>query len=110
MNNERGFVKNIVAIAVILGVVFLSQQSYSKNIATTLYANYVQGFMAPAQKNIENIKTSVVGKVSGEVSIVQFSAEQEIINQKNNLVQTIWGNVKNFFAQKFSNTFGTQVQ
>jgi hypothetical protein len=49
-------------------------------------------------------------KASGEVSKLQDTAAQKITEQKNNIMQNIWGIIKNYFAEKFSKTFGTPVE
>lgn len=103
---ERGFIKNIVIIIVILVVVFLSQQPYFKPVGENMYATS-QSYWS---KTVDWFKTNIYPRVSGEVTKRGEPLKQEITNQKNNAVQTLWESIKNYFAEKFSNFFGTKVQ
>lgn len=104
--SKRGFTKNILIIVVILAIVFLSQQAYFRPIIKNLYQ---QGnkYLIEAQNWF---KTNIYSKVSGEVEKRGEEAKKEINKEKNNILQNIWGKLKNYFAEKFSKTFGTKVE
>lgn len=97
--NEKGFIVNIVIIIALVAVVFLSQQPYFNEAGKKLY------FQAEAQ-----VKNNIYPRVSGEVEQKSAIVQEEVTKQKNNFVQNIWGNIKNYFANIFSKTTGTPVQ
>lgn len=97
--HEKGFIANIVIIIAILVVVFLSQQPSFKPASQSYWSKATDWF-----------KASIYPRVSGEVVKRGEPLQQEINNQKNNAAQTLWENIKNYFAEKFSHFFGTKVQ
>ncbi len=110
MENGGGFITNVIIVAAILGIVFLSQQAQFRPIGRSFYQKgralgvvYISQASDWANKNI-------APKVDGEVSTIKLSAGAKITQQKNNLLQTIWQNIENYLAAKFSNTFGTKVK
>ncbi len=102
-------IKNGVIIAVLLTIVFLSQQPQFKTMAESFYQKNMQhsSYWVKAQ---DWIKANVWSKFSGGVSTVKDSATKEITKQKNNAAQNIWEQFKTSAAQKFSNIFGTKVK
>lgn len=107
---SKVFIKNILIVIVILTVVFLSQQSYFRTIGNYLYSKYLKQVSLYFVKNTDWFKENVYPKVSGEVAQKREDVKEEIIKQKNNFAQIIWGNFKNYFAEKFSKTFDTKVE
>lgn len=110
VNNQRGFIQNIAIIAVILAVVFLSQQYSADNKENGAYSQIMAQTQQYISKAEDVVKTDIGGKVSGEVAKQKEHISQEVTTQKNNLVQNIWENIKHYFAEKFSKTFGTEVK
>ncbi len=108
--NERGFILNIIIIILILVLVFLSQQPYFRPTAKSLYTNTGKITSPYTSKIGDWLKASIYPKVSQEVANRGATAQQAITEQKNNLMQNIWENFKNFFAEKFSKISGTQVK
>ena len=86
---EKGFIVNILAIIVVLGIVFLSQNP---------------------QKMPEWVKTNIYPKISIEVQNRGGELAQQANTAKNNFAQNIWDEIKNYFAQKFNGIFKTEVK
>ncbi len=108
--NEKGFVKNIIIIIVLLTVVFLSQQTYFNKVGKTLYFQAEPQIKVYWVKATDWLKNNIYPKVSGEVELKRAIIQQEINKQKNNIVQNIWEKIKNYFADIFSKVSGTPVQ
>lgn len=110
MNKENGFIKNIVIIIVILVIVFLSQQpnfmEYGKNAF-----NWVGSQVGFYWSKLSNwAATSIYPKVVGEATKRGEAIKEGINNEKNNLAQNVWEKIKNYFADIFSKSTGTQVE
>lgn len=107
---ERGLIKNIVIVIVLLAMVSLSQQAYFNGVGKKFY------FQAEVQTKIywtkiaDWFKNNVYTKVSGEVEQKSAVVQEEITKQKDNVVKNVWENIKNYFANIFSKTTGTPVQ
>ena len=111
MHMKKGdLVKNIIIIAVILVAVFLSQQPYFKKNSKNLFSQATKQINVYLVKTGDWLKAHIYPKVSGEVAKGGAVAQEEIKKQKNNILQNIWENIKNYFAEKFSKTFGTKVK
>ena len=108
--SERGFVKNIVIIVIILTVVFLSQQPYFREYGKNLYSQIKPRVEAYWSKTTDWFKNNVYSRVSGEVESKSKIIQQEINKQKNNIAQNIWDKIKNYFSNIFSKVSGTPVQ
>ncbi|MSU54466.1 MAG: hypothetical protein EXS48_01310 [Candidatus Staskawiczbacteria bacterium] len=103
-------IKNVIFVAVLLVVVFLSQQEQFKLVDHYVYKNAMSQINNYWVKTENWIKNIVMPKASREVSVIETSVTQEISRQKDNVVQNLWENFKNYFAEKFSKTFGTKVK
>lgn len=108
--NEKGFIKNIVIIIVLLAVVFLSQQPYFNEAGKKLYFQTEAQVKDYWEKAGDWFRSNIYPRVSGEVEQKSAIVQEEITKQKNNFVQNIWENIKNYFANIFSKTTGTPVQ
>ena len=102
--------KNIVIIAMIFTVAFASQQPYFRATGKDFSDKARHQGDIYWSKASAWFSTNVYPRVSGEVGKIQENATQEITKQKNNVLQNIWEKCKNYFAQKFSETFGTEVR
>ncbi len=109
-NLKRGFVKNIIAIIIILVVVFFSQRPEFREYGKGLYSqvtaqgqSWWQGAYSYAEKN-------VFSKIGGEVGKGEEAVKEKITEEKNNFVKNIWEKIKNYFANIFSKTTGTKVE
>ncbi len=107
---ERGFIKNIVVIVIILTVVFLSQQLYFREYGKTLYSQIKPQTEAYWLKTVDWLENNIYSRVSGEVESKSTIIQQEINKQKNNIMQNVWGKIKNYSASIFSKFSGTFVQ
>ncbi|MBI2050116.1 MAG: hypothetical protein HYT35_01515 [Candidatus Staskawiczbacteria bacterium] len=96
---QKSFIQNIAVIVILLITVFLSQQPY--------FSEFGRAYWVKATDWFEN---NVYQKISGEVEQKSVFVQQEVEKQKNNVAQNIWERFKNYFAEKFSKTFGTQVK
>ena len=107
---SRGFVQNIVIIAVILILVFLSQQAYARLFVQKIYSQ-VNAAIQPYWLTFSGwVKITLYPKLSGEVATRGGAVTQELNAQKNIAAQSLWDKIKLFFAEKFSNFFGTPVK
>lgn len=99
---NRGFIINILAIGVVLGILFLSQRSYyaTKSVADSAGP---ETFLTRTQ---DWFFAQVYPKVSGGVGL----AQDKITEQKDMAAKNIWENIKHYFAQKFSKYSGTKVE
>jgi len=108
--SNRGFIQYIVLIAVVLGVVFLSQQPFLHPYEKKAYA------VVSEQANLYWTKASlwftasIYPRVAQEVANRGEPLQSAVVEQKNNLAQSVWENIKNFFAEKFSKVSGTKVK
>ncbi|OGZ62974.1 MAG: hypothetical protein A3C58_01410 [Candidatus Staskawiczbacteria bacterium RIFCSPHIGHO2_02_FULL_34_10] len=110
MEHERGLIKNIVIIAVLLAVVFLSQSSSFRPIAQIIY-NQASEKISPYTAGAGNwFKANIYPRIKSEAAKRGEEAAQEITTQKDNVAQNLWEKIKNFFAEKFSKFFGTKVK
>ena len=108
--NEKGFVKNIVIIVVLLIVVFLSQQPYFNKIGKDIYSQAEPQIKAYWSKTADWFKNNIYTRVSGEVENKSSVIQQEIEKQKNNIVQNTWEKIKDYFANIFTKFSGTSVK
>ena len=108
--NEKGFIKNIVVIIILLTVVFLSQQSYFREYGKNLYSQIKPQTEAYWSKTAYWFKTNIYPRVSGEVESKSAIVQQEINKQKDNIMQNVWGKIKNYSASIFSKFSDTFVQ
>lgn len=109
-NENRGRIKYIIIISIILSLAFLSQQSYFRpadnNIATQAskqgseYWSKLMGWFS----------SHVYPRVNGEVAKRGEEAKQEVVKQKDVAVQGIWEQIKNYLAAQFSKYSGTEVK
>lgn len=106
----RILTKNIIIIAVILIVVFLSQQSSFEQYGGNLYILGTEKVGEYWLKGSDWFKTSVYPKASGGAETGKEIIEKEIVKQKDAAAKNIWEKIKNYFAGKFSNLFGTKVE
>ncbi len=108
--NQKGFIKNIVIIIILLAVVFLSQQPYFEKYGNDLYLKAKPQIEIYWTKATNWVKNNVYPRVSGEVEQKSAVIQQEINKQKNNIMQNTWEKIKNYFADIFSKVSGTSVK
>lgn len=104
------FIKNGVIIVGILAAVFLSQQEYVQTTGKEFIVKNTQKQQEYLVEAQAWVKTNLWPRIDGEVNKAQLSATEGIVQQKNNFLQNIWKSSKNYFAEKFSTTFGTKVE
>jgi hypothetical protein len=115
------FIKNIIGIGAVFGLVFLSQQplftsnskiyAYSQGINTGDKGN---GYVKNAENWLQHIfYPKIAGSVSGGVTAGNATieaAKNEVITQKNNVVQNSFDTAKKFVAQEMLNALGVKPQ
>jgi len=103
-------IKNTLVIVIILVIVFLSQQPYFKNIGRIFIIKGTKQTSEYLAKTGDWSKANIFTQIGGEGKLFWSSATAEITKQKNNFVEMVWENFKNYFAGYFSKTFGTAVK
>ena len=103
-------IKNLIIIGAILAVVFLSQQPYFVATGKDLYVKGVEQGNDYWQKGEAWAEVYLWPKVGGGVGGIQTAALEQVNDQKNNFAQYTWKKFKEYFAGKFSKTFGTEVK
>ncbi|MBM3206433.1 MAG: hypothetical protein FJZ43_02340 [Candidatus Staskawiczbacteria bacterium] len=110
MENNRGVIKYFIIIAVILSVLFLSQQEFVKPFGKSFYSWSKNETNKYWSKSTNWLGASFYPKLSKEVESRGEPLKNEVITQKDNAVKNIWEKVKNYFAENFSNLTGTKVE
>lgn len=112
MNREKngGFIQYIVIIAVILSVVFLSQQPFARPFGKSVYSWSQKEASNYWSKTTHWLGATIYPKVTQEVEKRGEPLKEEVITQKDNAVKNIWENIKNYFAEQFSKISGTEVK
>lgn len=102
---EKGFIKNVVIIIIILVAVFFSQQpnfrEYGKNLYNQAFAqgqSWWQGAYSYAKQN-------VFPKIGGEVEKKKEVIQDELQKEKNKMSENILQKIKNYFLNIISRTF-----
>ncbi len=106
MDKNRGFILNIVAILVVLGIIYFSQQANFRSVG----AQTQQQSQNYLDKGIAWVKTNIYPRVSTEVQNRGGQLTQQVNTAKNNIAQNIWEGIKNYLAQKFNSIFKTNVK
>lgn len=95
---EKGFIKNIVIIIVILVAVFFSQKADFRENGKSLLsqtAGQVSGW----------VKDNALPKISGEVEKRGEMIKNEINQEKQKISETIGEKIKNYFSGIIDNIF-----
>jgi hypothetical protein len=108
--NQKGFIVNIVMIAVVLGLVFVSQLPQFKGIWKDTDKKAVQTLNSLSDSLSEYLYAKIYPYIGGEVAKREAIAKEEIATQKDGAVKTVWEKIKNYFAEKFSEFSGTKVE
>jgi hypothetical protein len=98
MQNERGFIKYLVIIFVILVIVFLSQQAYLRGFGKTLVSdatNQVKPYLA---KGSNWVMSKIYPTISGEVQKRGDAIKNDVNQEKNKVSQTLGEKIKNYFS------------
>jgi hypothetical protein len=110
MRLQQVFIKSIIIIAVLLAVIFLSQQPYSRELGKS-FCGKAKALVAPAlEKMYKTSSNYVTSRFAPQVEKGKVEIQQKVIEEKNNLNKSIWENIKNYFAETFSKISGTKVE
>jgi len=105
MFQDKGFIKYIVIIAVILIVVFLSQQAYFRGIAKDIFlqgSDAAQNYLAKGSNWARDV---IFPKINGEVQKRGDMIKNEINQEKEKISQTIVEKIKNYFSGVVDSVF-----
>ena len=95
---RKGIIKYIIIIAVILIVVFLSQQAYSRGIGKALIsaaANQASAYMAEGSSWV---MSNIYPKISGEVQNRGAIIQNEVNQEKQKVSENIGTKIENYFS------------
>lgn len=104
--SEKGFVQYIAIIAVILAVVFLSQQPYFRGIGRDMFSkgsSAVQGYLAKGSNWAKDI---ALPKISGEVAQKQAMVANGIDQQKEKVSESVGTKIKNYVSGVVDSVLG----
>ena len=108
--NRKRLIQNIVMLVALLVTTFLSQNAAFRPVVQGTYNQVSQKVSPYTTRAGEWFGAIVYPRISGEVVKGGNTMQTAATKQKAYAVQTIWENFKNYFAEKFSNTFGTKVK
>jgi len=107
MKKENGFINYIAAIIIVLVVAFLSQQPNFREFGTNIYGQAESQVRSLYERASGWVMATIYPKINSEVEKRGQAIEGELNQQKNNLMQNAWDNIKNYFADIFSKTTGS---
>ena len=94
----KGAIKYTFIIIVILVVVFLSQQAYSKGREKTLVSDATDQAKAYLAEGSNWVISNVYPKISGEVTKRGDIIKNEVTQEKNKVSENIGEKIKNYFS------------
>ena len=100
MNKEKGIIKYIVIIIIILAAVVLSQLSYFSKMGKDLFSGASDKYGASDSywaKGANWVKDNIFSKISGEVQKRGDKVKEEFTGQKEKATETIGEKIKNYF-------------
>lgn len=99
-------IRNIIIIIAILIMAFMSQQPSFNSFGPKA----IEQVNVYWQKTLNWIGLNTIEKVEEDLKGKGEEVKQGAIDVKNNFLISMWENIKNYFAEKFSKTFGTKVE
>ena len=98
MQQEKGFIKYIIIIAVIIVFVFLSQQAFSRGFIKPLVSDATDQVGAYVAKGSNWVASKVYPKIAGEVQSRGDAIKNEVNAEKEKVSENILQKVGNYFA------------
>ena len=98
MEKEKGFIKYIIIIAVIIGFVFLSQQAFSRGFGKNLVSDATDQAKAYVAKGSNWVVSNVYSKIAGEVQNRGDVIKNEINKEKGKITENILQKAENYFS------------
>jgi len=95
---EKGFIKYIVIIAVILAVAFLSQQAYYRGFGKTLVSNATSQAKDYVAKSSDWVMSNIYPKISGEVQKRGGIINNEVNKEKQKVSESVAQKISNYFS------------
>ena len=96
-------IRNLVIIVAILGIAFLSQLPDLRYVGKKWYPE-------AKEKTYGWLGLNLYPKIVGDLQKKGEEVKQGAIDVKDNFFISIWENIKKYFAEKFTQTFGTKVE
>ena len=110
MEEKRGVIINAVMIILILGLAFISQQHFFDSYGKNFFSWSGHQINSSWQAAGDWAKATIYPRAQKEVEERGETLKEEVGKQKDAAAKSVWENIKNFFAEKFSNFSGTNVQ
>ncbi|MBI2054349.1 MAG: hypothetical protein HYT36_03380 [Candidatus Staskawiczbacteria bacterium] len=104
---EKGFIKNILAVIIILAVAFLSQQVSFREYGKKLYEQAAGWGQPYWQKAYDFVNQNVIMKIGGEAGKWKDNIKEKLQQEKNNLPagtdkeENIFHKIKNYLSKFF---------
>ena len=95
---EKGYIKYIVIIVIILIVVFLSQQTYFREMGKNLASKASAPIQAYLAKGSTVVKDGVLSKINGEVANGGALIQNQINQEKQKVSDSIATKIGNYFS------------
>ena len=95
---QTGFIKYFIIIIVILAVVFLSQQAYSRGFGKALISNATGQAEGYLSKGSNWVLSRIYPKISGEVQKRGDIIKNEVTQEKNKVSENIGTKISNYFS------------
>ena len=95
---QKSFIFSILAIVLILVVVFLSQQVYSRVVGKTLVSAATNQASIYVAKGSNWVDANVISKIGGEAQKRGDIIKNEVTQEKNNVSQNIGQKISNYFS------------
>jgi hypothetical protein len=96
--NEKGFIKYIVIIIVILVIAFLSQQLFSRSNENTFISDTANQIGTYLAKGSNWAVSNIYPKISGEVQKRGDMIKNEVDQEKNKISESIGEKISNYFS------------
>jgi len=98
MQQEKGFTKYLVIVVVLLGAVFLSQQSYSREFGKDLFSKASAAVYGYWAKGANWASDAVYSKINKEVQNRGEIIKNEITSEKENISNNVVKKVGDYFS------------
>ena len=98
MQNQKKFIKYIIIVAIILSIVFLSQQSYSREFGKNLFFKASETISGYWTKGSNWVTDDVYPKVNEDVQKRGEIIKNEIDSEKEKVSTNIGDKIKNYFS------------
>jgi len=95
---DKKIIFSIIAIIIVLAVVFLSQQAYTREFGKNIVAGAANQASAYLSKGSNWVVSTIYPKISGEVQKREGIIGNEVNQEKQNVSENIGQKVSNYFS------------